>query len=139
ARNGTATRRRCDPLRIDRRRGCEGRASRSSRSAAPVGRGRPARRGRAAALPPQLALVDLLALPEAGGEVLPASVGEDADHDAVVELARQTASDVEHGAARDSGEDPLAVEERMHTCDRLIVRNEDLPVELPDVEDRRDI
>src|SRR5881397_3576327 len=54
-----------------------GRAGRSSRWEARAARALPARRARAAALPPQLALVDLLALPEGGGEVLPAAVRKD--------------------------------------------------------------
>ena len=86
-----------------------------------------------------LLLVDLLALPEVGGEVLPAAVGEHADDDALLELAREPAGDVQDGAARDAGEDALALEERVHARDRLLVRDEQLPVELRDVEDRRHV
>ena len=43
------------------------------------------------------------------------------------------------GAARDSREDALTLEERVRARDRLVVRDEELPVELGDVEDRRDV
>ena len=46
---------------------------------------------------------------------------------------------MQDGAARDSREDPLAVEERMRARHRVVVRDEQLPVELPDVEDRRHV
>src|SRR5689334_1314466 len=133
------TRHRCGRVHSARRLGRAARAGRSSRWAAPVARARPAPRGRAAALPPQLALVDLLALPEAGGEVLPASVGQDADDDAIVELLREPSSHMEDGAARHTREDPFAVKQGVHPRHRLLVRDEELPVELRDVEDRRDV
>ena len=49
------------------------------------------------------------------------------------------ARDVDDRAGRDAGEDPLAVEQRVHRGDRLGVRDEELPVELRDVEDRRHV
>ena len=46
---------------------------------------------------------------------------------------------MEDGAARDSGEDALTLEEGVHACDRLLVGDEQLPVELRHVEDWRDV
>ena len=47
--------------------------------------------------------------------------------------------DVDDRSRGDAGEDPLAVEQRVHRGDRLGVRDEQLPVELRDVEDRRHV
>ena len=78
-------------------------------------------------------------LPEVGAEVLPAAVGEDRDDDALVELVGEPARDVDDGAGRDTAEDPLEAQELAHRGDRLLVRDEHLPVELRDVEDRRHV
>ena len=46
---------------------------------------------------------------------------------------------MQDGARRDPGEDRLTLEERPRAGRRLLVRDEDLPVEPRDVEDRRDV
>ena len=53
--------------------------------------------------------------------------------------SRDPAGDVDDGARGDAGEDRLALEQQAQPLDRLLVGHEHLPVELGDVEDRRDV
>ena len=116
ARSGTATRRRCGPARS-----APPRPSRSEDEPARLVRrlALGVRDERVRALrpgsPPDGALhrlLDVVGVPEVGGEVLPAAVGEDRDDDALVELVGELARDVDDGARRDAGEDALLVEQR---------------------------
>ncbi len=59
----------------------------------------------------------------------PASASTVDDH-AFVHLLGDPPRDVHRGAARDAGEDALEVEQRPHAAHRLLVRDEQLPVEL---------
>src|SRR4029078_3844301 len=81
----------------------------------------------------------VLSFPEVAGQVFPAAVGEDADDDALLELAGELPRDVRDRAGRDTAEDPLRVEQLSQAGDGLLVRDEDLPVELRDVESRRHV
>src|ERR1051326_8832295 len=111
------------------------------RSAPPPPRAPRARAGSRRGSPPVLALHCgpwVIGLPEVGGEVLPAPVGEYADDDgALVLLAGEAEGDVDDRAGGDAREDALAIEERPDAGDGVLVRDEDLAVDLRDVEDRR--
>src|SRR3954447_22494183 len=94
------------------------------------------------ALPPnggvdRFQLVDRLR-PEARRQVLVAAVGDDEDDVPLVELARDASRDRGDRAGRHAREDALFVEELLGPDDPVAVRDEDLPVEQRDVDDRRD-
>src|SRR4051794_32378264 len=73
------------------------------------------------------------------GQVLPPVVGDDEHHIALVHLARDAVRDAGDRTAGDAGEDALLVEQLAGPDDRVGVRDEDLPVQQGDVDDRRDV
>src|SRR3954453_6647590 len=92
--------------------------------------------------PPQrrferLELVDGLGVQPAG-EVLPAVVGDDEYHVALVELSCDAMGDPRDGARGDAGEDALLVQQPARPDDRVAVGDEDLAVEEAQIDDRRD-
>src|SRR5436305_7332892 len=134
ARTGTATQPCSPPGRIRPRALPRAAGGRTTRSEPRLGRGRRWPRGSPPGLPPERTFhraADVAGVPEVRAQVLPAAVGEDADDDgALVQLLGELARDVHDRAAGDAGEDPFAVEEGAHGCDRFLVRHEHLPVEL---------
>src|ERR1700753_787490 len=72
---------------------------------------------------------------DAGGEVLPAVVGDQEDDVAGVELTGDAGGDAGDRAA---GEDALLLEELLRPDDRVAVGDHDFAVEKGDVDDRRD-
>ena len=114
ARSGTATRRRCGPRRSARRRRPSRRRARTPRSATRPVRARRAPRARRPGSPPDGAphrALDVGRVPEVGGQVLPAAVGEHAHDDALVELVREPERRVDDRARGDAAEDALALEQ----------------------------
>ena len=75
-------------------------------SKTPIGRSSPTRYHHRDSSTPFSAAVRS-SCPGLGGQVLPAAVGEQADDVARLELRRDPLCDVDDGAARDAGEDPL--------------------------------
>src|SRR5205085_10237388 len=111
---------------------------RTLRSAPPPRRGPRGRRAPRPGSPPDVSLhraLDVRRVPEVGREVLPAAVREDAHDDALVELGGEAPGHVDDGSGGDAREDPLPIEQRADPGDRLLVRDEELPVELRQVED----
>src|SRR4051794_38289449 len=84
-----------------------------------------------------LDLVDRTSV-DAGREVFPAVVADDEDDVALVELAGDAHGDGGDRPRGDAGEDALLVEEAPRPHDRVVVGDEDLPVQQPEVDDRRD-
>src|SRR4051794_39692180 len=84
-----------------------------------------------------LDLVDRTSV-DARGQVLPAVVADDEDDVALVQLAGDAHGDRRDRARRDAGEHALLVEEPARPDDGVVVRDEDLPVEQAQVDDRRD-
>src|SRR3954451_22877435 len=84
-----------------------------------------------------LELLDRLRV-DARAEVLPAVVGHHEDDVALVELARDPDRHAGDGAARDAHEEALLLEQLLGPDHRIEVRDEDLPVEQREVDDRRD-
>src|SRR5690242_17459930 len=76
--------------------------------------------------------------PEAGGEVLPAAVADDAHDGAAGHLRRDPRAGVDDRAGGHAREDPLLGGEATRHEDGVAVRDEQLPVEPREVEDRRD-
>src|SRR3954451_22175439 len=72
------------------------------------------------------------------GQVLPAVVADDEDDVALVQLAGDAHGDRRDGARGDAGEDALLVEQPACPHDRVVVGDEDLPVQQGEVDDRRD-
>src|SRR5215210_5672577 len=72
------------------------------------------------------------------GQVFPPVVADDEDDVALVELPGDAHGDRGDGPRGHAGEDPLLVEQAPRPDDRVVVRDEDLPVEQPEVDDRRD-
>ena len=119
ARSGTATAARSRRARTRRRRrprraieparlvrsslGVPARARRSRARAPPAGT-----HHRERSSPSSVLEASSSRVPEVGGDVLPAAVGEDGDDDALVELRGDAPGDVDGSAARDAGEDALA-------------------------------
>src|SRR3954462_12896077 len=92
--------------------------------------------------PPQrrferLELVDGLGVQPAG-EVLPAVVGDDEYHVALVELSRDAMGDACDGPGRHAGEHALLLEQPPRPDDRVAVGDEDLAVQQAQIDDRRD-
>src|SRR5262249_42573944 len=88
---------------------------------------------RRADLPPNrrvevLDLLDRLRV-DAGGEVLPAVVGDDEDDVAALELAGDAVGDRGDRTGGDAGEDALLVEQLLRPDDRVAVGDHDLAVE----------
>src|SRR4051794_12599795 len=75
---------------------------------------------------------------DAARQELPAVVADDEDDVALVELARDAHRDRRDRAGRDAGEEALLVEQLARPHDGVVVRDEDLPVEQAQVDDRRD-
>src|SRR3954452_22600321 len=84
-----------------------------------------------------LDLVDRTSV-DARGQVLPAVVADDEHDVALVELAGDPHGDRRDRAGRDAGEQDLLVEEPARPDDGVVVRDEDLPVQEAEVDDRRD-
>src|SRR3982751_6362044 len=82
-----------------------------------------------------LDLLDRLRV-DAGGEVLPAVVGDQEDDVAGVELTGDAMGDRGDRAGRDTGEDALLLEQFLGPDDRVAVVDHDLAVEQGDVDDR---
>src|SRR4051794_16524996 len=84
-----------------------------------------------------LDLVDRTSV-DARGQVFPAVVADDEDDVALVELAGDAHGDRGDGAGGDAGEDALLVEQPPCPDDRVVVRDEDLPVQQAEIDDGRD-
>src|SRR4029078_2467474 len=99
-------------------------------------------RSRRSGLPPDrgVEVLDLLhgTRVDAARQVLPAVVAHDEDDVALVHLARDADGDRGDRAGGDAREHALLVEEAARPHDRVVVRDEDLPVEQAQVDDRRD-
>src|SRR5262245_47170129 len=74
--------------------------------------------------------------PQAGGEVLPAAVRDDADHRAALHAAGDLDADVHDRARGDPREDALLRCQPPRHRQRVRVADQELPVEPRDVEDR---
>src|SRR3954469_12653117 len=75
---------------------------------------------------------------DARGQVFPAVVADDEHDVALVQLAGDAHRDRGDGARGDAGEDALLVEQPARPDDRVVVGDEDLPVEQREVDDRGD-
>src|SRR5439155_16082275 len=117
ARSGTAMPPRSAPARTVRRGRRAAAPARTPRSAPLAPRARRALRARRRGSPPDGSLhraLDVIRVPEARGEVLPAAIREDRHDHALVELARQLARDMADGAGRDAGKVSFLVEQAAH-------------------------
>src|SRR5688572_5975552 len=85
-----------------------------------------------------LELLDRLVV-DTRAQVLPAVVGSDEDDIALVELLRHAHADRGDRAGGHAYEEALLLHQLLRPDDRVAVRDEDLPVQQREVDDRRDV
>src|SRR5688572_14862466 len=78
-------------------------------------------------------------VPDLGAVILPAGVGENADDLAALDAPGEAQRAVEHRAGGEAGKDALAVHDTHGMLERLRRTDQQLAVEHPRVEDRRDV